>query len=705
MIKHCIVRGLLAGMLAVLLSVAPAFAQKEKEAEGVSLTFANADIETVIRAIGKISNRNILIDPRVKGTLNIVTTKPVTPDVAYQILMSALRLQGYSVVEEGGVIKVVPEADAKTHSVPVSKSRGQLRGERLITHVFHIRNESATQLLGVVKPLISPNNAVTAYASNNTLIVTDYADNVARIAKIIDALDVPQGDIVVIPLKHSAAQDLAPVINRLMSESSGAQQQAGDSSQRVTIAADNRLNALLVRSDNPSRISSIRQLVANMDQPGAAGNIHVIYLKNADATKIAQTLRGVVSGDTKTSATSNATTTGNPTGQQQATASTSSASTDSGGGLIQADRSTNSLIITAPEAVYNNLRGVIDQLDRRRAQVYVEALIAEVTAENATEFGIQFQNSNLGTNGAGLFGGTNFGSGGSNLLALAASPLSAATGMNLAVAKGTLTLPNGTQILNLGMLARFLNSQTNTNILSTPNLMMLDNEEAKIVVGQNVPFVTGQYTNASSGTTTVNPFQTIERKDVGLTLKVKPQIAEGGALVLQIFQESSSVVATSIANASGPTTNKRSVETTAVVDDGEIIALGGLVQDSYETSADKVPLLGDIPILGQLFRYDSRKRSKTNLFVFLRPMIVRDDADYQTLTSERYQYVIGQQRGVGRAGRPVAPESEAPELPPLEPLLPRRQPAATSAPISTPDLAPASDLAPAPDLVPAPAVQ
>lgn len=267
--NQCVVRSLIAGLLALFLAIAPASAQKEKQAEGVSLSFANADIETVIRAIGKISNRNILIDPRVKGTLNIVTTKPVTPDVAYQILMSALRLQGYSVVEEGGVIKVVPEADAKTHSVPVSKSRKQLRGERLITHVFHIRNESATQLLGVVRPLISPNNAVTAYASNNTLIVTDYADNVERIARIIDALDVPQGDIVVIPLKHTAVQDIAPVINRLMSDSGGgAPQPAGDASQRVTIAADNRSNALLVRSDNPSRIASIRQLVANMDQPG-----------------------------------------------------------------------------------------------------------------------------------------------------------------------------------------------------------------------------------------------------------------------------------------------------------------------------------------------------------------------------------------------------------------------------------------------------
>lgn len=638
----------------------------QKEAEVVSLTFANADIETVIRAIGKISNRNVLIDPRVKGTLNIVTSKPVTSEEAYQILLSALRMQGYSVIEERGVVKVVPEAEAKLHSVPVSASRGKLAGEQMVTHVFHIKNESATQLLTVIRPLVSPNNSISAYANNNTLIITDYAENVARIAKIIDALDVPQGDIVIIPLKHTSAQDIAPLINKLLGESTQAGQPT-DPSQRATVAADNRLNALLVRSENPSRINSIRQLVANMDQPGAAGNIRVVYLRNADATKVAQTLRAVLSGDSRAGTTTTSTSPG-AAGQIQQAAST--AGNEGGGQMVQADRSTNSLIITAPEAVYNNLRSVIDQLDRRRAQVFVEALIAEVTAENATEFGVQFQHSsrNLSSNSATGFGGTNFSTGGNNILGLAANPLNAAKGVNLAVAKGILTLPDGTQILNLAMLARFMESQANSNILSTPNLLMLDNEEAKIVVGQNVPFVTGQYTNTGGGTTPANPFQTIERKDVGLTLKVKPQISEGGALVLQIFQESSSVVATSATSANGPTTNKRSIETTAVVDDGEIIVLGGLVQDSYSTGAEKVPLLGDIPILGHLFRYDTRQRTKTNLFVFLRPMILRDGASYKAMTTDRYMYIVGQQRSLGKAGKPTAPEGDAPELPPLPPV-------------------------------------
>ena len=680
----------LAALLTFVLFVPFGWAQKQEE--GVSLSFANADIDTVIRAIGKISNRNILVDPRVKGTLNIVTSKPVSPDVAYQILLSALRLQGYAVVEDGGFAKVVPEADAKTHSMPVSK-RSQLRGEQLVTHVFHIRNESATQLLNVVKPLVSPNNSVTAYGNNNTLIITDYADNVARIAKIIDALDVPQGDIVVMPLQHTSAQDLAPIVNKLLADT-GAGPAAGDASQHVSIAADNRLNALLVRSENPSRINSIRQLVANMDVPGAAGNIHVIYLRNADATKVAQTLRGVLTGEvsnTATSSSSGFSSSSTPLNQSQPATTSMSAGASAGHQMVQADRSTNSLIITAPEAIYNNLRSVIDQLDRRRAQVYVEALIAEVTADNATEFGIQFQGSNLGQNGAAPYGGTNFASGGSNLLNLAVSPLSTGKGLNLAVAKGFLTLPDGTKILNLAMLARFMESQTNTNILSTPNLLMLDNEEAKIVVGQNLPFITGQYTNTGGGTTPANPFQTVERKDVGLTLKVRPQISEGGALILQIFQESSSVVATSTTNVNGPTTNKRSIETTAVVDDGEMIALGGLVQDSYTGGVDKVPLLGDIPVLGQLFRYDTRARTKTNLFIFLKPTILRDGASYQAMTTDRYMYILDQQRTLGAMGKPASQPPPGPVLPGLPPRpAPAAPPTAPEAPAAPPPAAPAA---------------
>jgi general secretion pathway protein D len=673
------------GASLVLLLVVPgiAVAAEPADGDGVMLNFANAEIDSVVRAVAKITNRNYLVDPRVKGTLNIVTTKPVSPATAHDILRSALRLQGFAIVDENGILKVVPEAEAKQHSMPVSKAKSALRGDQLITQVFTIKNESATQLLQVVRPLVTANNAVTASAASNTLVVTDYAENVGRIARIIDAIDVPQGDVAVIQLKHASAMDLASTISRLMGDGGA----AGDQSQRVTVVPDTRANVLLVRSDNPARINAARQLVASLDQPGAAGNIHVIYLKNADATKVAQTLRDVLSGESSSGSAGRTTTstsgTSSPTGLSSASTgstptaanssfqsqSAQSAATTGGGGIVHADRSTNSLIITAPEAIYNNIRQVVDMLDRRRAQVFVEALVAEITTDRAAEFGIQWQSMNTGNNGsASVFGGTNFGSGGTNILGLALDPTSAAKGLNLIVGKGSITLPGSdTPILNLSVLARFLESQTNTNILSTPNLIMLDNEEAKIVVGQNLPFVTGQYTNTGSGTTSVNPFQTIERRDVGLTMRIRPQISEGGAVVMQIVQESSSVVATTLTNSTGPVTNKRSIETTAVVDDGAIIALGGLVQDSYTSGVEKIPLLGDIPVLGNLFKYDSRQRSKTNLFVFLRPKILREGESYRDLVGDRYDYVIGQQRGVDRPDRLMRNEAPAPELPPRPP--------------------------------------
>ena len=627
------------------------------EPEKVALNFVNADIGMVIRAVSKITQRNFVVDPRVKGTVNIHTNTPVSADLAYQILLSALRLQGYAVVENRGVTRVVPEADAKQHSVPVSKTPNSTRGDSLITQVFSIKNESAAQLVQVIRPLVAPNNPVTAYANNNTLVVTDYAENVNRIAQIIEAIDVPQSDVVVFPVEHASAVELATTVVRLLNDGGA----AGDASQRVTVIADERTNALLVRSDNPSRINAVRQLVKTMDRPGTNGNIHVVHLKNADATKLAQTLHGMITGQAAAPGASATTSlsSASPGGVNRSTGSTGAT------GIVQADATTNSLIITAPEAVYNNIRRVIDMLDRRRAQVYIEALIAEVSADRFAEFGIQWQSakSGINANGATAFGGTNFGTGGRNILGLSANPASAAPGLNLAVGNGTITLPGSTTpILNLTTLARFLETQTDTNILSTPNLVMLDNEEAKIVVGQNLPFITGSFSN-TGGSSVANPFQTITRQDVGLTLKIKPQISEGGAVHLQIYEESSSVVGTSINNSSGPITNKRSIETTALVDDGAIIALGGLVEDSYSSGVDKVPFLGDLPFFGNFFKYDTRQRKKTNLIVFIRPKILRDAESYRALTNDRYDYVIGQQRNANSADRQMINEPPPPQLP------------------------------------------
>ena len=390
-------RTLLIFSLAILIAT-PCHAEKQEE-ELVSLNFVNADIQEVIRAISHISKKNFLVDPRVKGTINIVSATPVSPALGYDILLSALRLQGYAAVESDGVTKIMPEADAKLHI----DSLAQGRGDKLVTRVFMLKYESASQLVNIVRPMIAPNNIVVAYPTSNTLVVTDYASSVRRIEKLIDSIDQPNADApLVIPVKHASAVDLANIINRLMPEATAAQT-GGDDNQRFVLVADSRTNSLLLRSDNPGRIARVKELVAKLDSAAnVPGNIHVVHLKNADATKLAQTLRSVMSGDTSTARRSPP--------LRKAACSRSAVAAPSGGGMIQADTASNSLIVTASEPVYNNIRSVIEKLDVRRAQVFVEALIVEVTADKAAEFGVQWQNlTGINKSGTNIIGGTNFG--------------------------------------------------------------------------------------------------------------------------------------------------------------------------------------------------------------------------------------------------------------------------------------------------------
>ncbi|HEX9184957.1 MAG TPA: type II secretion system secretin GspD, partial [Burkholderiales bacterium] len=335
-------------------------------------------------------------------------------------------------------------------------------------------------------------------------------------------------------------------------------------------------------------------------------------------------------------------------------------------GMIQADPATNAVLINAPDAIYNSLRAALDKLDVRRAQVYVEALIAEITAEKAAEFGIQWQSlSGAERNGTNAFGGTNFGGPTQNVTSIAANPAIAGRGLNVGVINGVVNIPGVGEILNLNLLIRALETDSNANILSTPTLLTLDNEEARIIIGQNVPFVTGSYA-VTGAATTPTPFQTIERKDVGLTLRVRPQISEGGTVRLQIYQEVSSVVDTILPNPAGVTTNKRAVESIVLVDDGQIVVIGGLIQDSVKEGVEKVPLLGDIPFLGALFTYKTRARTKTNLMVFLRPTVLRDAQRAESLTGGRYDYILGEQQKSQAPHSPPLPDMEAPQLPPRD---------------------------------------
>lgn len=647
-------------------------AAQSRRQEPVVLNFVGAEIEAVARTLSTITGRNVVLDPRVKGTVNLSTDKPVPPATALNQFAAALRLQGFALVDTGGLYKIVPEADAKlqgntVNAGPVSQLPAS---NQIVTQIFRLNHENANNLVPVLRPLIGPNNTINVNPGNNSLVITDYADNLQRIGRIITALDVAGAtDVEIIPLQHAIATDLVPLVNKLI-ESGGTGggatgASAGDASFKTTLVAEPRSNSLVMRAANPARLALVRALVTKLDQPtsqAAAGDIHVVYLKNADAVSLATTLRAALSGGGGSSAGTPARATTAGAGSSAATAPVASSAAPSTGGQIQADPATNALIITAPEPQYRQLRAVIDQLDARRAQVYVESLIAEVNADKAAEFGIQWQGP-IGKAGDGAIGllGTNFGSGSNNIFTLANGTTTPSAGLNLGIAARA----NG--VYFLGFLARFLQQNGEGNILSTPNLLTLDNEEAKIVIGQNVPFVTGQYTSNNSNSGSVNPFQTIERKDVGLTLRVKPQISENGTIKMTIFQEVSSVQESSVNSSGGLITNKRSIESTVLVDDGSVVVLGGLLQDSYAGNEDKVPGLGDVPIFGNLFKSEKRSRKKTNLMVFLRPVVLRDARETTSLSLDRYEQMRAIQKDAQPVPSVVVPVNDAPVMPPQAP--------------------------------------
>jgi general secretion pathway protein D len=673
-----------------------------------ALNFVNADIDAVVRAIGSFTNQTFVVDPRVRGTISLVSPEPLSAADAKNALLAALRLQGFTIVESGGVARVLPENDAKVQAESVDPRKAMNQsGNAIVTQVFQLNYESATALVPVLRPLIAPNNTIAAYPNNNTLVITDYADNLQRIARIIASIDGPySGDLEVVPLEHALAVDLAAILARMLDEGNRGTGAAVDAGQRLSVMADPRTNSLLLRTPSKARLNLAKALIAKLDQPTKQpGNVWVVYLKNAEAAKLAKTLQAVLSsspisdngssglssqssgglagglGDSSNNSTRNITNGSPGLGGGSSLGSSLGGGTSSGqlsaasgnvdlnnGGIVQADPSTNSLIITAPEPIYRNLRSIIEKLDVRRAQVFVESLIVEVSTDKAAEFGIQFQGlSGVGSDGVSVIGGTNFNApgSGSNILGAAANLGSVGRGLNIGVIDGQVNIPGIGTISNLGFLARALESKANANILSTPNILTLDNEEAKIVIGQNVPFITGQFTNSGGNGATVNPFQTIERQDVGLTLRVKPQVSEGGIVKLGIFQEVSSVVDST--NVSGIITNKRSIESNVLVESGNIIVLGGLVEDRVTGNEEKVPGLGDVPVLGQFFRYDNRRRQKTNLMVFLRPVVVRNEDQAQSIVTNRYDYMRQLQQDNQPERRFGLPNMEAPVLPSRRP--------------------------------------
>jgi general secretion pathway protein D len=658
----------------------------------VTLSFSNADIESVANVLAKATGQTILVDPKVKGNINLISNRPLSKAKALDAFSTALRTSGFALVSVNGIYRVVAEADAKLISNAVVAAPSQQGGDQIITRVFRLNYESANGLLPVLRPLVSPNNTINAYPGNNTIVITDFASNIQRIATLIESIDAPTtSDVQNIKLHYAIANDMATILTKVLDTASTG---GADPALKTLIMAEPRSNSILVRGASAERIRQIRILVARLDLPTANnGNIWVVPLKNAEATKLAVTLRAIVAADATLSAQASGTpgqpgtvtpnaplnqpapaTAPGTTGGSAATSALTSSSNPTTGGIIQAEPATNSIIITATEPLYRNLRNVIEQLDRRRTQVYIESLIVEVSSKNAAELGIQWQgivgsgNQNVG------FGGTNFtnpqGPLGSNILALGSN-------VNNIINPGNPTLPlvPPQQGLNLGLLTKFngtygmsalitaLATTQGTNILSTPNLITLDNEEARIVVGQNVPIITGSYAQTGS-TATVTPFQTVTRQDVGLTLRVRPQVSDNGIVKMQIFQEVSS-----IANPffpSGIILNKRNIESNVLVDDGQIIVLGGLIEDKYNDSSSGVPFLKDIPYLGALFRSDAKERTKTNLLVFIRPYILRDRDQSADITQNRLDLVQKTEDQFKQAPM-ILPKEDLPRISEYEP--------------------------------------
>ena len=645
---------------AALWSLSPTTVSAQAPAkDALTLNFVNAEIEDIARTIAILSGKNVVVDPKVKGKIDLVTDTPVGPQQAIEQFATALRLRNLTLIQSDRLLKVVPEAEAKLMATEVAmQSSKYVKSGQVITRIFKLLNEDANNLVPVLRPLIGPNNTINVSPGTNALVITDYAENIARLEKIIRSLDASTPmQIRVIPVRHGLASDLVSTATQLMDNNTpgapGKSRAPKAQSPDVTLLADVANNLIIVQAPTDVQLDRAVQLIETLDVEGRQqGNIHVVHLKNAQAKALAVTLRAALSGTPSTPTTRPAVANGAPS---------SAGSAPSTGGQIQADEATNSLIITASASQMRQLRQVIDQLDGRRAQVFVESLIAEVNADKAAEFGIQWQGP-LGNSGDSLIGlmGTNFGTGGANIINLATQGATGtvvpANGLNV----GAAFRKNGVYVL--GFLGRFLQENGDANILSTPTLLTLDNEEAKIVIGKNVPFITGQYTSNNSNAGSVNPFQTIERKDVGLTLKVKPQISESGTIKMDIYQEVSNVSETTSA---GLVTNKRSIESSVLIDDGQIVVLGGLLQDEFANGNQAVPGLSQLPVFGNLFKSESRSRKKTNLMVFLRPMIIRDAQDSQQLSLSRYDTMRATQQSNQPSPNEVLGINGSPVLPPV----------------------------------------
>ncbi len=613
----------------------------------ITLNLKQADIRALISTVSKFTGKNFVVDPRVKAKVTVVSSNTMSESEVYEVFLSVLQVHGYAAVPVGSIIKIVPEVNAKQGPLPVVRG-SKNNGDELITKVITLDHVPAAQLVPILRPLVPQQGHLAAYNPTNTLIVTDHAANIKRLVQIIRHIDRPESDeLEIIPLKHASASELVRILNSLHAGSSIGSK--ASSSKKITLAADDRTNSILMSGERASRLK-IRATIAHLDTPleNEAGNTHVIYLKYAKAKDIVTILTGVQKNQEKTNKKTS-----------KKTTSTKKADAD-----IQADEATNSLIITAGPDVVRRMKSIIRQLDIRRAQVLIESIIAEISNSIGKEFSSQFvvgppedSDSSTVPIGVGNFGGAG---GIIGLFSGDQSTIGNSLGDGITFGFGS---NDGTRF---AFLLKALSSDAATNILSTPSIVTLDNQEASIVIAQNVPFLTGSFTTAADGAS--NPFQTVERQDVGITLKVTPQINDGNTIKLEIDQEVSNVSATAATNG-GIITNKRQITTSVLVEDGEILILGGLIDDTLRDTVSKVPVLGDIPLLGWLFRSHTTSKEKQNLMIFMRPSIMRDANSAAYHTNQKYNYLRAQQISADENGFGLLSDERSPLLPPLQNLI------------------------------------
>ena len=657
---------------AVALLIGTAMAADAESTQRITPNFKDADITQIAEAVSAATGKNFIIDPRVRAQVTMLSSTPMSPDAFYQAFLSILQVHGFVALPAGKIIKIVPDANARQYPSNDLPDHVSSSSDEIVTQVIAVKSVNAAQLVPILRPLIPQYGHLAAYPASNILIISDRANNVNRIMRIIERIDqVGDADVEIVPLQNASATEVVRVINSLYQQQAATEGAASG----FKLVADERSNSILLSGEKDSRLR-IRVLIAHLDTPlQSGGDTQVRYLQNADAEKIAAKLKEQISGVASSA-------TGGPPGAQ------TPASQSERGTIIWADPATNALVITATPKVMRNLMSVIDKLDIRRAQVLVEAIIVDVDLSKSASLGVNWAVYGQGSTAvpAAAFNSPVNGTSIADVVELVASPTTA-------LANGT-AIPTGGILgvgrvaangLNFGALLSAIRSDTNSNVVATPSAVTTDNQEATLKVASEVPFLTGQFTSTGSSNSSVTPFQTIQREEVGTILKITPQINEGGAAVmLKIDLESSSVVPKD----AGPqgavdlTTNKRTVSTRVLIEDGGIVVLGGLTNADYSRQETRVPFLGAIPLLGQLFKTRSGSADRTDLMVFIRPKILRTDEQSAIETNTKYNYIRDEQRKVTTGERewlPILPGVKQPELPPMAPATQSTTPAPTSA--------------------------